>query len=216
MIHYQHNKKNTGFTLLEVLIALAIFAVIISILFPAYIGTFRNMDAAETDSDTYQMARITLDRMTEDLESAYLSQQFPFTGMDDTINGQDADSLQFMSRTHLAFDARQNQDGNARIAYTIKEGEEESGLILYRSDTLELRASPEEGSGGFILCQGLYAVQMIYEDADGETYDEWDSSSITYKNRLPKKVSILLEFVNQADPESPLRFMTSVFVPMGA
>lgn len=214
-LQFKQTKYNNGFTLLEILIALAIFAVIVSILFPAFIGTFRNMEAAETDSEIYQMARITLDRMTEDLASAYLSQDVSFMGMDNTINGQGADSVRFMSRAHLAFNERQSLDGNAQLAYYIKEGEEEKGLILYRSDTLELREAPEEGTGGLILCQGLSAAQLTYQDADGEAHDEWDSSSIVYKNRLPLKVSILLEFVNQADPESPLRFMTSVFIPMG-
>ena len=63
--------KNTtnpkGFTLLEVLIAMSIFAVVLSMLYTVYTGTFRNIEETESQADLYQMARIVLERMTEDL-----------------------------------------------------------------------------------------------------------------------------------------------------
>ena len=63
-------KPRPGFTLLEVLVALAILVVIISLIYPAYTGTYRNIEAAETQAEIYQMARIALIRIIEDLESA--------------------------------------------------------------------------------------------------------------------------------------------------
>ena len=197
---------------------MAIFAVIVAILFPAYTGTFRNMEAAEADSELYQMARITLDRITEDLESAYTSKQVPFVSEDNTIDGQRADSVQFMSRAHLVFSSTQNVQGNARIAYYVKENDqndEEVGLTLYRSDTLELMEAPEQGAGGLILCEDVHSFALTYFDEEGEAYDTWDSSGIAFKNQLPAKVSILLKFVNQSDPESPLSFKTSIMIPLG-
>jgi general secretion pathway protein J len=218
MMKTRYISRPIGFTLLEILIAIAIFAVIVSILFPAYTGTFRNMEAAEADSEFYQMARITLDRITEDLESAYASNQVPFTGEDNTIDGQRADTVQFMSRAHLVFSSSQNVQGNAQIAYYVKENNqenEETGLTLYRSDTLELMEPPEQGTGGLVLCEGLHSFTMTYFDEEGEAHDTWDSSSIAFKNRLPARVSVLLAFVNRSDPESPLPFKTSVIIPLG-
>jgi hypothetical protein len=74
---------------------------------------------------------------------------------------------------------------------------------------------PEQGTGGLVLCEGLHAFTMTYFDEEGEAHDTWDSSSITFNNRLPVKVSILLAFVNRSDPESPLPFQTSVIIPLG-
>ena len=62
-----------GFTLLEILLAFFIFSLVLTSLYTAYTGTFSNIDQAESQSDAYQMARITLERMIEDLESTYVT-----------------------------------------------------------------------------------------------------------------------------------------------
>ncbi|MFC1867512.1 prepilin-type N-terminal cleavage/methylation domain-containing protein [Thermodesulfobacteriota bacterium] len=215
-----------GFTLLEILITIAIFAAIISILYPSYTGTFRNIKAAESQTEIYQMARITLERMTEDLESAYLPKpangfnigegtlkSAGFFGEDSSIDGRSADRLRFISGKHLLLD-EDDRAGSGKIVYYVKENQGEDGFILYRSDTLELGNQPEEETGGWILCESLNSINFTYHDDDGESHDSWDSASESTKERLPLMVSIGLEFSNRSDPESPLRFMTAVTLPM--
>ena len=66
-------RNQKGFTLLEILLAFFIFSIVLTTLYTAYTGTFRNIDQAESQSDAYQMARIALERMIEDLESTYVT-----------------------------------------------------------------------------------------------------------------------------------------------
>jgi prepilin-type N-terminal cleavage/methylation domain-containing protein len=61
--HGEHGEH--GFTLLEIVVAIAIFAVIISLLYPAYTGTYRNIEAAETQAEIYEMARTAMIRIVE-------------------------------------------------------------------------------------------------------------------------------------------------------
>ena len=61
-----------GFTLLEIVVAIAIFAVIVSLIYPAYTGTYRNIEIAETQAEIYAMARTAMIRIVEDLESTYI------------------------------------------------------------------------------------------------------------------------------------------------
>ena len=63
-----------GFTLVEILIAIIIFATIISILYSSYTGTLRNIKETQYQADIYHMARVAIERMVEDLESVYISQ----------------------------------------------------------------------------------------------------------------------------------------------
>ena len=192
------------------------FAAIVGILFPAYIGTFRNKDTVESQADIYQSARVTLERIVEDLESAYQSSQVQFVGQDNTIDDRDADSLEFMSTAHLVFDKSQQKPGSGKIAYYASENEDEEALILYRSDTHELKAPHDPGTGGLILCNNLYAINFTYYDEDDEEYDYWDSSNIMFKERLPVRVAVQIEFLDRSAPESPLKFMTSVTLPIGS
>ena len=222
----QNRSNSGGFTLLEILVAVAIFAAVGSILYSSYIGTFRTIEYAESQSEMYWMARITLERMMEDLESAYLptgirdmenegdfSQATGFFGEDAEIDGRSADNIKFASWEHLVFSAYE-RGGKAWIVYYVKESEEEEGFILYRSDTGEFNDQPDEGTGGLALCESLRSVDFTFYDENGESYDSWDSSVDPLKNRLPAMVSIEIEFLNRSDPESPIKFITSVALPL--
>lgn len=226
--HLKELKNQRAFTLLEILLAIFIFVIVLSTIYTAYTGTFRNMDIAASQADIYQMARIALERMVEDLQSAYILPQVEeseseekapqpasFVGEKLEINGRSAGALRFLSRAHLLFTDEDQPAGIAEILYDVREGEEEGGgFVLYRSDTPWFEQGPEAGAGGWVLCDGLHAVDFKYYDEEGEEYEKWDSTMEEFKGKLPIMVSISLEFVNKTDPEAPLKFMTRVAPPM--
>jgi len=215
-----------GFTLLEILIAMFIFAVVLTTIFTSYTGTFRIIEETESQADIYAMARAVMIRIQEDLESIHIKKRDAsktegssveraiFLGESKKINGRDADNLRFLSRAHLIFDETDETPGIAEISYYVSENETEENLTLYRADRPELEAPQEEGTGGLMLCDGLYSVNITYHDADGEIHETWDSSEDESKNTLPKMVSILLEFENTKNAEKPHKFMTRVALPM--
>jgi len=221
-------RNQRAFTLLEVLVALFIFAIVLSTLYAAYIGTFKNIEETESQADIYEMARIALERMVEDLESVYMPQsqkeedseeketspQTRFEGKVAEVDSRRADSLRFISKAHLVFDEDEKRAGTAEIAYYVTEGnEEEEGLTLYRSDTPGFEQSQEPGTGGWVLCDGLHSVQFSYYDEDGDDHESWTATE-DGEVGLPSAVSILLEFINPVDPESPIKFMTRAALPM--
>ncbi|KPK24381.1 MAG: hypothetical protein AMK69_16235 [Nitrospira bacterium SG8_3] len=218
-----------GFTLLEVLIAMFIFAVVISTLYTAYTGTFRNIEETESQADLYQMARIVLERMTEDLESVYISPRREeteeeeevldpptrFIGTRTEIEGRRLDTLRFASKAHIDLDQVEPYAGMAEIVYYVRENsEEEGGFTLYRSDRANFGQGGEAGTGGWILCDRLHAITFIYYDEEGGAHEGWDSTDDLFKDKLPSGVSILLELANRTNPESTVKFMTGVTLPM--
>jgi general secretion pathway protein J len=232
-------KDIKGFTLLEILIAIALFAALVAMLYPAYIGTFRNIDVTESYGTIYRMARIALERISEDLASAcppvingrsddgYRIKGF--LGKDSEIEGRGADELGFLSEKHISFRSTEkitdSEDmseiiteihisGRGYIRYYIDEIEGKDGFVLYRSDIPELAYQPEDKAEKYILCEGLYGVNFSFQDENGDTYDEWDSSMGSFMGKLPALVSVELEFINPSDPESPIKFITSVSLPL--
>jgi general secretion pathway protein J len=225
-VNSTHTTNPKGFTLLEILIAMFIFAVVLSTIYSSYTGTHRIMDETESQADIYMMARVSLERMQEDLESVYHippkgdkppesdKEEGAFVGEDNEIEGRSTDSLHFVSRAHLVFSEQEQSSATAEIAYYVKENEEEEGFILYRSDSPTFQEEPEEETGGLVLCDSLMSVNFTYYDEEGEEYDNWDSTSDEFKHKVPKRVSIELEFENSTDPERPFSFMTSVALPL--
>lgn len=221
--------RQKGFSLLEVLVAILLFAIIISMLFTPYSTTLRNIEDTESKADIYQMARIALERIVEDLESSFIPKSTRdsesegdkaltqgFLGEQGEIEGRSADSLRFNSRAHLAFSEDIETTERATIAYFVKESDRDDTLVLYRSDTPEFQPLPEEGEGGLVICDRINAVDFTFYDDKGEAHDSWDSTDELFKHRLPIKVSVLLEFANSSDPESPLKFITAVTLPLAS
>jgi len=216
-----------GFTLLEILIAVFILAIVLSTIFTSYTGTFRIIDETESQADTYGMTRIALGRVLEDLESIYFSktsetlasegaaiQATRFVGEDKEIKERSADSLRFLSRAHIVFDEEDKDFEVAEIIYYVKKNEDGDSLVLYRSDTLEFEETLTEDKSGLVLCDGLLSVNFAYYDMNGKLYDSWDSTEGDFVDRLPAMVSIELSFANRSNPEAPIKFMTGVTLPM--
>jgi prepilin-type N-terminal cleavage/methylation domain-containing protein len=213
-----------GFTLLEILIAIALFAALVAMLYPAYIGTFRNIDITESYGSIYRMARIAMNRISNDLECACvpdsdtssgsdIAQSSVFSGDKSTIGGKNVETLQFLSAKHLSFNG-DKITGKGVIKYYAKQIENEEGLTLYRSDDPELGEKSQDETGGLALCEGLNSITFSYQDENGETYDRWDSTSAPFTGKLPTIVSVQLEFINKSDPDTPIIFNTSIVLSM--
>ena len=217
-----------GFTLLEVLIAIFIFALVASAIFTAYTGTFRIIDESEARADICEMAGIALERISEDLASAYIAntQQTPdtdkanpatvmFVGEKKELMGRSYGALKFLSLAHLSFSDEEAVAKPAEIVYYVAAKDGEGRLELYRSDTPLSHERPDEDSGGVLLCEGLLSIIFTYYDSQGEPHETWDSGGGESKGKLPSRVSVFMELADSTNPDTPYKFMTGVEIPMG-
>jgi general secretion pathway protein J len=207
-----------GFTLIEILIAIFILAIVLSTIYAAYTGTFRIIKASEYDSDIYTMARSTMERMIRDIGaiSAYKG-QIEFISKRYLLGEQEFPTLSFTSTGHIEFGNEGIPSGIATISYYVEENSEKKGYTLLRDDTL-ISTSDNQATakGGFILCERLHSLTYKFYDTAGKEYNTWDSTSVSkvQKNGGPSMVSIHLNLVNPDDQERPYKFMTKVFLPI--
>jgi general secretion pathway protein J len=202
-------KDPNGFTLLEILLAIFILATVLSTVFASYTGSLRVVSETESQAESYQMARVALERMLEDLESFYPEPK----DKENPISGGNNTSLRFLSRAHVVFSEEDQSWGTTAISYEVEEGDGGEGKILYRRETPQ--GEQEDPSGGgegrLPLCEKLWTedpVKFSYYDAEGKEMDNWDPSA---EEEL-KMVSVALQFINPSDPEVPLKFATSVYL----
>ncbi|MCG6879934.1 MAG: type II secretion system GspH family protein [Deltaproteobacteria bacterium] len=218
---------DSGFTLLEILLAIFILTLVVSAVFGAFRGTFKVVDDTEAQEEIYAAARVALERISEDLASVYgavsavektpdanaTRQQVMFLGEDHEINDKSADNLRFLSWAHVSFKTGRPEEGPAEISYYTQYQEETGELALYRSDTLDYLESPDPGQGGLLLCEGLKWLDFIYYDENGNAHKEWAASERNNEAPLPARVEISIGFENALDPENPLQFVTGVALP---
>jgi len=222
MLWIPGNEK--GFTLLEVLLAFFIFAIIFATIYTSYSGSFKTITMTEARIELYRKAAITLERISEDIQASYVSILPPdsfgkpaeytqFLGENNDINGRDADTLRFFATIPPLFDVEMEASSGQLVSYDVKQGTSEDELVLLRSENPEFIDDTEE-SEGLILCDGLQAINFTYFDADGEVHDSWDSDSEDFDGYLPHMVTISLEFLNLENPEDPFKFTTSIVLPL--
>ena len=115
-----NNRRESGFTLIEIMIALLILGVVLSTVYVAYIGTIKIVRDIEYENHLYNMARTAIDRIMQDVSSLQLaSGVFDFRNAKKILSNQEFYDLSFWSASHLAFGEHESEGRPASIRYHV-------------------------------------------------------------------------------------------------
>ncbi len=208
----------SGFTLVEILIAIFILAVVMATVYVSYSDVLKTSHQVEEEGDIYKMARTAMDRIIKDLSSLQASAgAFDLRSEKKTLNSREFHSIYFWSASHLVFSENEEEGRPASIGYDVRGDTDRGGFSLWRTDVSG--AKPDQGKntdGGFIICRNIDTFRLTFYDAGGRETDYWNSSSSggDQTNKAPAAMKIELFLVNAKDPEKPYKFMTKVFFPV--
>lgn len=225
ILPYRKSYRNAhGMTLLEILIAMLILSVVVTMVSFSLSGSLNILNANRNQGEIYHRAQVAMQRIVEDLASAVLVGDFDFIGLGDEVDGEEANSLQFTSTAHIVFNQENDNPGLALISYSVEQDEEEDGgLLLIRADRLVVTSAAEgevEDKGeGLVLSDGLKAVSFRYFDVEGDELETWTTEKENLESdserKLPVAVSCTLEYWLDKQQETSLEFTTRVLLPVG-
>lgn len=211
-----------GFTLLEILTAIFILAIVVTLVFGTFDGIFSSAEHVNDTSDHFEMGNACLNRLTADLLAIHVMPYpryappdiddepdlYRFEGETTLVGGQNTARIRFTSLAHLPL----NQDGRQGIAqivyYTLDTPE--GGLALHRADHLYPYPDFEPNPNDPVVCEGVFAFEVQYHDSDGGDFDEWDSESKATEYNTPRAVSIKLTLGTE---ERQMVFSTQIALP---
>jgi len=190
-----------GFTLIEVLLAIAIGAIVITIVTTVFYRSHKNIEAVKSSSEIYQTARTVMDRMIKDLTCAYIPSDnrnrtkdeisfYRFVGTKEEDESIRRDSICFTTTTDLGFS--KNPGSICEVDYYLKETEDKKGsyTLMRRED-----ATPHSGitKTGMELemAEGIKEMEIVYIDDASQETREWD---LLQKLSLPKRVKVIITF----------------------
>jgi len=209
----------SGFTLLEILIAIFILSVVLTTAFVSYRYSLRIVHDITYEQEIYKMARISLDRMIKDLSSLQKSEEaFFLQSEENIIGGRKFQSLTFWSAAHLDFDEKAVEQRPTTISYFARKNESGESFSLIRNDLPGVVPAVEKrDQRGFVICENIYTLNFKFYDAGGGETEFWDSlsSSSGQKGKAPVAVKIEIALANKNDAEKPYKFMTTTFLPAG-
>jgi len=209
--------KNRGFTLVEVLIAAAILALIVSMLYVAFASSVKTMEIGTQGGEIYRKAGVVLNRMAQDISCARLpskeeeaSTQYAFIGEDKTEDGVPQDTLTFIS---TALPLQGPSRGIKQIGYYIAPDSETDKLALFmQEDTTPAPGnSPEQGTKGMLLAEGIEGLDFTYYDSEGREWKRWDTMTPVFVNKLPQLVRIAIFFKD--DKGELLSLTATAYIP---
>jgi len=206
----------SGFTLLEILLAIFILGIVLTTVYAAYTGTMRTVTQTDYDNHVYSMARSTMKRMVEDIGSVCtFGGKFIFLSQSSELGVSDLAELTFLTNSHISF-GEDTTGGLAAIMYYLEEDAKGNGYILLRKDVVYTgeESIPLEKSGGYILCKRIKSIRYTFYDTKGDDFDNWDSATDDHKDRAPLMVAVHMTFLDPEDEDNTYPFMTKMFIPM--
>jgi general secretion pathway protein J len=214
---------DSGFTLLEILIAIFIFSIIVTTIFGSYNSVFTGAEVMNQDVTSYETARTCLNRMTFDLESIHVSlspQYFPpdfngppdpyrIVGSTDNVQTVSFPKLRFTSTAHVSFGGK-TESHIAEIVYYVQ-ATDNGHYLLRRADNPYPYEEFEENANDPVLCENLKSLTFNYYDREGTEYEIWDSDAEDFGYATPAAIGITLELTSGMDS---LWFKTMVTLPV--
>jgi len=190
--------REKGFTLVEILIAVAIVSLILTIIYGSYASSIDTMNYTREKMDTFSMARLTLSRMSDELTSSFISddEHLKFVGEEGKID--------FISSSHERIFKDSKEYDLVEIGYFTEPEEEGESLSLWRREDRTPDDDILEGGEKEKLIEGLEGLEFKYYDGE-EWRSEWDSQE---EKGLPQAVEVTLKF-----PDKELS--TIAFIPLG-
>lgn len=217
-------RKRHGVTLVEVMVAMAIIAIVSTLLYTAFSQTAMNKRVIERDLDRQHEIRMGLERIASELSMAYVSIQVNPSPVLQTVKtcfiGKDdggSSRIDFTSFSHrrLYRDAHES-DQNELSYFVTRHPTEASRNVLARREQNRIDDDPEAGGRTQVLIDDVESFELSYLDPlSGEWLSTWDSTQGAMQpNRLPTQVRVLLRVPNPSGRGSDVTYGTRASLPM--
>jgi len=220
----RRRRQTSGFTLAEVVVAMAILAMIGVMMAGTFGQAMDTRDHAERITSRYNMIRAAMLRMSREIQMAFLSEhrwcEEPHTyTIFKTSGGSGGMRLDFTSFSHFKLYADANESDQNELSYFLgrdpdPDPDADANTIhLLRREQSRIDEEPEEGGVVQVLCEDVSSLEFEFYDAKEDRWeDEWDSTDSDYRDRLPMFVTIKLKAKGPGGEEEEFTTKTRVFL----
>lgn len=207
----------TAFTLLELIVAIALMDVIAVALYSSMYTAFRAKETSQTVIKPYQYITPAFEFIRNDLVSAMAPDGIMagvFEGENVSAQGDlDADTLSFYTCSYLPDDDELSSN-IVNVAYVLETDTEQDEIVLKRLITTNILASNTLDPDEEIIARDIVGLDIQYYDGSSSDWvEEWDSS--VQDSQLPWGVKVTLSIYEEEktrSSEDAYRDFTRIFM----
>ena len=203
-------RRESGFTLLEVMLAVTIMGFMTALLWGSFSRTADIKQRTEAGQDRVHAARVALMRISREIEMAYMSNSFNI-GLQERRTmfigapHADFDELRFSWFGHQRLRADSAESDTAVVMYyTEPDPIDRHAINLIRRETRRLEQKDPKTIPGeaYILCPGVTRLKFQYYDFRNKQWkEEWNTMGADGLPYLPSHVRITLGLTDERGNE---------------
>lgn len=205
-----------GFTLIEILVAISLLAIISVLVWQSMYTTTRIKERSEKLDEEFRRASIALSKISQDLSMAVIFQSVDLMGVSPAGEQQskivfigknqgEQDQLVFDAFSHLRYVKDSKESELSEITYYLEPDADRSGAyLLKKKETSPPTAHPDQesfsesrekksGTSVMTLLEGVKSLNFRYYDFQkAEFVEEWDTTKVDHLGKLPRAVEVTL------------------------
>ncbi|MFO1488966.1 MAG: prepilin-type N-terminal cleavage/methylation domain-containing protein [Verrucomicrobiota bacterium] len=205
--------RSRGFTLLEIMVALALFALVAAAIYSSWFAVMRGAQVGLASAAKVQRSRVAMQTIEEALNSARSfdagNQYYTFFGE----NGPEA-TLSFVSRLSDSF-PRSGKFGDfnvRRVTFALEPGPDNGKQLVLRQNPILMELDQDEKAHPVVIAREVKSFGLEFWDGKSDDWlDEW-----TQTNRLPMMVKVVLQFKGDDIVQAPRENIKVVALPARA
>ena len=194
-----------GFTLIEIMLALALLVLVTSLVWGTYAQTARVKQRVEKAQDRTHTMRVALMRMSREIEMAFVTHEATGTQERRTMfsgtSHNEFDELRFSWFGPQALVAEAAEGDTALVHYfSTQDPDDPMVTNLMRRETRRLEAKDPTMIPGetYLLCPEISRLKFAYYDyKQKEWREDWDTTTADGQQYLPTQVRIALTVLDE-------------------
>jgi general secretion pathway protein J len=219
----KHARRKSGITLIEMMVAMAILAIVATLMYTGFTQTSRNKKRVEADLERNHEVRMGIERIARELSMAFMSAQLNDdlslqvvrTGLiaKETGGGSRVDFTSF-SHQRLYRDAHESDQNE--LSYFIADDPDDSRInVLARREQSRIDDDFEKGGRTQILIREITGFELSFlEPLTGEWVSTWDTTQAAMQyGRMPSSVRIKVTIPSPSGKDLEFTTRTELMMP---
>lgn len=220
MKHVPHHlKKRTGFTLLELIVALTLLVIAMSIAFQAFSGTMQGWKRGTEVIDGIKHGDFAMSHLKAALNSTIYffnnRKTYAFTIEKDTSGRLPTDRISFVtaSGAMMPYDSPFSS-GPHRLTLYISDEEGDPALYATAIPAVPNAEDEEDEieTDPILVSTAIQGLEILIWDEENEEWtEEWEP-----ENSIPERIKVTIWVVSDSEDEDPIPFFRVLEIPVAA